>query len=203
MSSRLIVVSVVAGEQLRETGISRMLEKLPGLSVHAFSTGRRSDVVVAALTRLSGPAMRPLIESHEAYGSAVVVIADESVEADLTTLAAAGVTSILHVADATRSNLLGAIRRAAGAGGAASSRTRADLDDQLRSVRVGALRLGLSERETAILRYLSEGLNTTEIMEAMDVSERTVKYVLWGVMRRFSLRNRVHAVAFAIRAGVL
>ena len=151
--------------------------------------------------------MRPLIESHETYGSAVVVIADESVEAELTALAAAGVTSIVHVADATWSNLLAAIRRTVGAEDAAPSRVRADLDDQLRSVRVGrtaaAIRLGLSEREIAVLRHLSEGLDTSEITKAMKISERTVKYILWGVMRRFSLRNRVHAVAFAIRAGVL
>jgi len=201
------VVSVLAGEQLRATGIVKLLEKLPGLSVHPFSTGTRSDVVVADLTGRSGQTMRPLIESHETYGSAVVVIADESVEAELTALAAAGVTSILHVADATWSNLLAAIHRTVGAEDAAPSRVRADLDDQLRSVRVGrtaaAIRLGLSEREIAVLRHLSEGLDTSEITKAMKISERTVKYILWGVMRRFSLRNRVHAVAFAIRAGVL
>jgi DNA-binding NarL/FixJ family response regulator len=164
-------------------------------------------VVVADLTRLSRQTMRPLIESHQAYGSAVVIIADERVEADLTALAAAGVTSILPAADATRSNLLAAIRRTADIEAAAPSRVRADLDDQLRSVRTGrtatAIRLGLSERETAVLQHLSEGLNTTEIMKAMNVSERTVKYILWGVMSRLSLRNRVHAVAFAIRAGIL
>jgi DNA-binding NarL/FixJ family response regulator len=201
-----IVVSVLAGEQLREVGIVAMLEDLPGLSVHRFSASRCSDVVIADLTIAAGETMRPLIVSHELYGSTMVVITDEIVQADVGALAAAGAVTIMHTAEASRANVLAAIHRAAAVDELAGPPICAHLRDQLRRVRhvrAGAEHVALSERETAVLRYLSEGLGTVEIGKAMNISERTVKYVLWGVMRRFSLRNRVHAVAFAIRAGIV
>ncbi|WP_256069858.1 MULTISPECIES: LuxR C-terminal-related transcriptional regulator [unclassified Streptomyces] len=37
----------------------------------------------------------------------------------------------------------------------------------------------------------------------LSYSERTVKYILYGLMKRFSLRNRAHAVSYAIRAGII
>jgi DNA-binding NarL/FixJ family response regulator len=52
-----------------------------------------------------------------------------------------------------------------------------------------------------VLRHLAEGSNTADITKKMHISERTVKYILWNIMQRVGLRNRVHAVAFAIRAG--
>jgi DNA-binding NarL/FixJ family response regulator len=200
-------VSVLAGEPLRRTGILRMLDGAPGMSVHRFSARQCSDVVVADLTRVTDATMRPLIVSREAYGSALVVITDETVEADHAALSAAGATSIMHTAEATRSNLITAIQRTVGTDEPHRSGARVDLSEQLRSVR--SVRTGtttivsLSDRETAVLRHLSEGLDTVQIMKAMNVSDRTVKYILWGVMRRFSLRNRVHAVAFAIRVGAI
>jgi DNA-binding NarL/FixJ family response regulator len=200
-----IVVSVLASEQLREAGIVAMLD-LPGLSVHRFSASRRSDVVIADLTSATRETMRPLIVSHELYGSTMVVITDENAEADLGALAAAGAVTIMHTLEATRANVLAAIHRAAALDELAHPSIRAHLRDQLRGVRLvraDAEHLGLSERETAVLRYLSEGLGTVEIVKAMNISERTVKYILCGVMRRFSLRNRVHAVAFAVRAGIV
>jgi DNA-binding NarL/FixJ family response regulator len=201
------VVAVLADEQLRQAGIVAMLDGLPGVSAHRFNSDRRSDVVIADLTELTRATMRPLIVSHRAHGSAVVVITDGSAEADLSALSAAGAVTIMHTAEATPDRMLAAIQHAIRRDPPASSRASADLSGQLRSVRrvrTGTQTCpGLSERETAVLRYLSEGLDTVQIMKAMDISERTLKYILWGVMRRHSLRNRVHAVAFAIRAGVL
>jgi DNA-binding NarL/FixJ family response regulator len=199
--SKSIVVSVLADEQLRQAGIVAMLEGRPGLSIHRFSESRPSDVVIADLAGLTGEAMRPLIVSHRVHGSAVVVITDQHAKADLGALSAAGAVRIVHTVEATPANVLAAIFHATGAD------APVDLSDQLRSVRSPGIDdemcLGLSERETAVLRYLAEGLDTVAIVKAMNISERTLKYVLWGVMRRFALRNRVHAVAFAIRAGVL
>ncbi|MPY30225.1 response regulator transcription factor [Streptomyces adustus] len=58
-------------------------------------------------------------------------------------------------------------------------------------------------RELAILRQLAAGLSTTEIAAALHYSERTVKYVIHEMIARHGLRNRVHAVAYALRQGLL
>lgn len=58
-------------------------------------------------------------------------------------------------------------------------------------------------RELAVLRQLAAGSSTAEIAAALHYSERTVKYVIHEVIVRHGLRNRVHAVAFALRQGLL
>lgn len=67
----------------------------------------------------------------------------------------------------------------------------------------GLTAAGLEKREVGVLRLLAEGLGTQEIAERLDYSERTVRNIIQGVLTRFNLRNRAHAVAFAVRSGVL
>ncbi|MCX4460803.1 LuxR C-terminal-related transcriptional regulator (plasmid) [Streptomyces sp. NBC_01340] len=58
-------------------------------------------------------------------------------------------------------------------------------------------------REIAVLRQLAAGFSTTEIAAALHYSERTVKYIIHEMIARHGLRNRVHAVAYALRQGFL
>ena len=62
---------------------------------------------------------------------------------------------------------------------------------------------GFTEREIEVLRLLAEGHDTAEVADRLAYSERTVKNVLHDVTSRFNLRNRCHAVAYAVRAGVI
>jgi DNA-binding NarL/FixJ family response regulator len=66
---------------------------------------------------------------------------------------------------------------------------------------VGAFPTGLGEREVAVLRLVADGLDTKEIAELLSYSERTIKNILHDVTNRFHLRNRSHAVAYAMREG--
>jgi DNA-binding NarL/FixJ family response regulator len=63
--------------------------------------------------------------------------------------------------------------------------------------------LGLSEREVEVLRLLADGAETSEIARKLTYSESTIKHVQHTLSTRSKFRNRVHAVAFALRAGVL
>jgi DNA-binding NarL/FixJ family response regulator len=62
---------------------------------------------------------------------------------------------------------------------------------------------GLSERERGVLRLAAAGLDTDEIAAELAYSRRTVTGVLHDVTARFNLRNRTHAVAYAIREGLI
>ena len=62
---------------------------------------------------------------------------------------------------------------------------------------------GLSDREVEVLRLVAEGLDTGEIARRLAFSERTIKSVLHDVTTRLQLRNRAHAVAFAVREAFL
>jgi DNA-binding CsgD family transcriptional regulator len=62
---------------------------------------------------------------------------------------------------------------------------------------------GLTPREIDVLRLMADGLDTGEIAGKLCYSERTVKNVIYGVTHRLKLRNRSHAVAYALRSGMI
>ena len=61
----------------------------------------------------------------------------------------------------------------------------------------------LTDREVDVLRLLSEGWDTAEIASKLAYSERTVKNVIHDITARLQLRNRSHAVAYAVRQGLI
>ena len=61
----------------------------------------------------------------------------------------------------------------------------------------------LSPREAEVLRLVAEGQDTAEIALQMCYSERTVKNILHDLTTRLQLRNRTHAVAYAMREGLI
>lgn len=61
----------------------------------------------------------------------------------------------------------------------------------------------LTAREADMLRLVSEGLDTAEIARKTSYSERTVKNVLSEIITRLHLRNRTHAVGYALRNGLI
>ena len=62
---------------------------------------------------------------------------------------------------------------------------------------------GLTTRESQVLKLVADGLDTDEIATKLSYSSRTVKNILHAVMTRFCLRNRSHAVAYAMREGLI
>ena len=62
---------------------------------------------------------------------------------------------------------------------------------------------GLSAREIEVLRLAADGLDTEEIAQRLAYSPRTVTNVFHDITCRFQLRNRTHAVAYAIREGLI
>ncbi|MFH8470679.1 LuxR C-terminal-related transcriptional regulator [Streptomyces sp. NPDC017991] len=61
----------------------------------------------------------------------------------------------------------------------------------------------LNSREVDVLRLIAEGKQCDEIAVELSYSERTVRYILYGAMKRTRTRNRAHAVSYAIRAGLI
>ena len=61
----------------------------------------------------------------------------------------------------------------------------------------------LDGREIDVLRLLADGRDTAEIARRLNYSERTIKSIVRDILNRLELRNRSHAVAFAIRHGWL
>ena len=62
---------------------------------------------------------------------------------------------------------------------------------------------GLSEREVEVLRYVAEGQTNPQIAEVLFLSEHTVRNHLANIYSKLGLRNRVEAVAWAWRNGLI
>jgi DNA-binding NarL/FixJ family response regulator len=62
---------------------------------------------------------------------------------------------------------------------------------------------GLTEREIEVLRLVADGMDTSEIAGSLAYSERTIKNIIHDVTARLNLRNRSHAVAYAVRQGLI
>ena len=121
----------------------------------------------------------------------------------------AGATNVIRRSEATPANLLAAIRTASAGEGSLPP----DLLGRLLS-QVGRLQRqvlhprgltfsGLTDREVRVLQLLAEGLDTAEVGRRLFYSERTVKNIIHDLTNRLELRNRTHAVAYAIREGLI
>jgi DNA-binding NarL/FixJ family response regulator len=194
-------VLVLASEPLRAAGLTAMLRAAPHLSVRPFSPNVHGDVVVADLNEVAEETVRPLVQAHARHGSVGILITDRY-DVDAGALAAASVRRVIHPHEVSRGSIHAAVGEVR-----APHHQSPDLVQQIRRIRDAAMsnqsRPQLTERELAVLSHLAQGSDTADVVKALHLSERTVKYVLRGIMNRFGLRNRVHAVAFAIRAGYL
>ncbi|WP_181183318.1 response regulator transcription factor [Mesorhizobium sp. B3-1-7] len=55
----------------------------------------------------------------------------------------------------------------------------------------------LTHREAQIMKGVEEGLTNREIGEKLDISEKTVKYYMSGILQKYGVTNRVSAVIAA------
>lgn len=62
--------------------------------------------------------------------------------------------------------------------------------------------LGLSRRQSDVLRLLTDGLSNQRIAEQLVVGEETVKTHLRHIYRKLGVRDRTQAVALALRQGL-
>jgi DNA-binding NarL/FixJ family response regulator len=121
----------------------------------------------------------------------------------------AGVCGVVARAEATPERLVTAVQQAASTGGVLSPRLVGRLIEQVSRLQNQVLTprgmrfSGLSERETNVLKLMAQGLEVREIAEKLSYSERTIKNTVHDVLNRFDLRNRAHAIAFAMREGLI
>jgi DNA-binding NarL/FixJ family response regulator len=139
----------------------------------------------------------------------IVLVATSIDESTLVAAAEVGVGGLLRRTDATADALVRAICRVAAGEGEVPPDLLGRLLEQVGRLQRQVLAprglafSGLSPRETEVLRLVAEGHDTSEIASRMCYSERTVKNVLHDLTTRLQLKNRTHAVAYAMREGLI
>lgn len=203
-SRPVVRVAVRAADPLLRAGLVVELRNKPGIALVSASDpneGDHADVVVA----MAGADLTDLPPSRVR----LVLIADEAQPADLWAAVERGLVVLVPRSEATTPRLLRAITDAHNGRGDLPAeqlgmllRSLSRLHEETLAPRDLTL-TGLSKRETDVLRLLADGLDTGEIATALAYSERTVKNILHALLARLGLRNRTHAVAHALRHGLI
>ncbi|MCY0922216.1 MULTISPECIES: helix-turn-helix transcriptional regulator [unclassified Streptomyces] len=204
---RRVPVAVSAADPIGLAGAVALLRRHPEIELREESGPDTVALLVedaldeAALTRL-----RRIVRSE---GARAVLVVGAMRENELMDVVECGVGAIVWRHEATAERLVQAVLAASRGDGDLPADLLGRLIHQVGTLhrgaggRAGAPALGLTSREVDVLRLVSEGLDTGEIAGKLSYSERTVKNVMHGLTTRLHLRNRAHAVAFALREGYI
>lgn len=113
-----------------------------------------------------------------------------------------GVSAVLSRAELSSERLTGSVRAAHDGTSTMPSELLPRLLERAATGGASSAR-GLSAREVSVLRLLSQGEDTREVGDILGYSERTVKNIVRDALMKLNCRNRVHAVAEAVRQGLL
>jgi DNA-binding NarL/FixJ family response regulator len=198
-------VHVIAADEVRRSAVLTALRRA-GVELAAEPLGS-SDTVTAVAADTLDEAMLACPPRLRSDGHPLLFVADRFVPADVVHALRAGVRTMIRAADATPSRLIAALHSAR------------DGDGQLpHEALLGALSGGaptpvataatvpapsLTARQMRVLELMAEGQDNATIARTLRCSEHTVKNVIYDLMVRLGVRNRAHAVACGVRAGLI
>jgi DNA-binding NarL/FixJ family response regulator len=200
MSAR-IAVYVYGTDLVSQAGVAAQLRGRPETYVvddHAIDDAAVAVVVVDGIDEQLGRTVRGIRRDG---CPRVVVVATAFDEQDLAVTEELGVAGVVRRRDVSPEALARAVVAAARGDHVPPPRTvAATTPTAARDVRRST---PLADREVRVLALLADGFDTQEIADRLAYSERTIKGIIHGLTTRLHLRNRSHAVAYAIKSGVL
>jgi DNA-binding NarL/FixJ family response regulator len=204
-----IPVVVCATDPLSRAGIVSQLRRTQGFSIAAIDDAPGGAVALFVADAMTDDVAGELRALRGRGIVRIVLLVARVDDRDLLAAVEAGVSGVVRRNEATAGNLATAIRSASAGEGTLSPdllgrllRQVGQLQRQVLAPR-GLTFSGLTERETSVLRLLAQGCDTAEVGRRLFYSERTVKNIIHDVTSRLELRNRAHAVAYAIREGLI
>ena len=209
MSMPRIQVWIYAEDPISQAGVSSQLRARPEVQLVAAGELDQAEVAVVVAETIDENIVRVLRAIQRGSAPKTVLIGAVLDEEGIVIAAEAGVSALLRRSEVTSDRLVGVIAKVR----AGQAELPADLLAGLLG-QVGKLQRqilaprglrfsGLTEREIQVLRLVAEGQDTGEIARQLAFSERTIKSILHDVTTRLQLRNRSHAVAYAVREGLI
>ncbi|MGW6456105.1 response regulator transcription factor [Streptomyces sp. NPDC055078] len=206
-SADRIPVAVHARDPISREGALSQLHRYPQVVLRKASESGPGAVVLLVENTLDEVTLTRLRRLVRGEGARAVLVVDTLRETELLEVIECGVGAIVWRHEATATRLVQAVLAAARGEGDLPADLLGRLITQVGSMhrgaagRPGAPSSGLTPREVDVLRLVAEGFDTQEIAGKLPFSERTVKNVIHGLTTRLHLRNRAHAVAYALREG--
>jgi DNA-binding NarL/FixJ family response regulator len=203
-------LGIIAGAQ---PDIDVVAEAKDGVEAVRLTRELRPDVVCMdiRMPNLDGISATRQIVDDPALRTDVLVVTTFDIDADVFAALEAGAAGFL-LKGADEETLLGAIRSVAAGDGTLDQRLTRRVLQEFAGRRplagspsapdpgVEAL---LTPRELEVLGLLAEGLSNAEIAQRLFVEATTVKYHLAGLLQKTGSRDRLQAVLWGIRAGIV
>jgi DNA-binding NarL/FixJ family response regulator len=202
-----IAVCVFADDPVSQAGMVSSFRPRPEVLVVDRDDDQAAVAVVMADT-VEESTLQTLRSLQRRHCPALLVVRAID-DASLAAAVEAGLAGLVRRADATPERLASAVCSIARGDGTVPPDLLGRLLAQVGRVQRQVLSprgftlTGLAQRELEILRLIADGMDTAEIATRLSYSERTVKNVLHDVTSRLQLRNRSHAVAYALKQGMI
>ncbi|KIF69082.1 LuxR family transcriptional regulator [Streptomyces sp. AcH 505] len=170
---------------------------------------READVIVVAVDIVGASSLELLGNLCDKPDARFAMVVGKQWQADVSAAVDRGVRAVLWHDSFSPATFIQTLLTIADGGGSLPPSLQGTLMEQVRWTQRevlaprGLTASGVSPREVDVLRLVAEGKELYEIATRLSYSERTVKYILYGLMKRLRLRNRAHAVSYAIRAGLI
>lgn len=204
-----VATYVHGADPISSAGVISQLRSRPEVRVVDELGLDEAVVAVVVCDQLDDETQRVIRALSRGSKPRIVLVASTIDEGALVTAAEAGVGGLMRRSEATCDALVRSITRVACGEGEIPPDLLGRLLEQVGRLQRQVLSprglafSGLTPRETEVLRLVAEGHDTAEIAEQMCYSERTIKNVLHDLTTRLQLRNRTHAVAYAMREGLI
>ncbi|MCX5195913.1 response regulator transcription factor [Streptomyces sp. NBC_00249] len=209
MSVQRIAVRVQAGDPISRLGVAAQLRTRPELRLVEAAETDDADAVLVVADSLDQEVVAQLRDLQRTLSSALVLVVSVLDDAAMTTAVECGVVGLVRRSEATADQLVHTLGAAVRGEGAIPPDLLGRLLQQMSQLprqimdRRSLSFSGLHPREVEVLKLVADGHGTREIAAQLAYSERTVKNVLQDVTSRLHLRNRTHAVVYAMRQGLI
>lgn len=205
-----ITVVLRAQDPISQAGVASQLRARPEVTVVERDDGEPTpQVVVMVVDAVDDEVLRVLRNIQRTSTCRTVLVTTDIDEQKLVSAAECGVAGVVRRSESTPDHLVQVIGTVARGEGHLPSDLLGRLLEEVGRLQGQVLGprglhfTGLAAREVDVLRLVAEGYDTADIATKLAYSERTIKNVLHSVMTRLQLRNRSHAVAYAMRQGLI
>jgi DNA-binding NarL/FixJ family response regulator len=202
-----IATYVHGRDPISQAGVISQLRMRPEIRI--VDSADQAVVAVIIADQVDETTTRELRSMRKDGRPRLMLVATTVDDAALVAAAEAGVGGLLRRSDASADLLIRTIVRVASGEGEVPPDLLGRLLEQVGRLQRQVLAprgltfTGLTPRETQVLRLVADGHDTSEIALQLSYSERTVKNELHDLTTRLQHRNRTHAVAYAVREGLI
>ncbi|HEY0640900.1 MAG TPA: response regulator transcription factor [Pseudonocardiaceae bacterium] len=204
-----VPVLLQGGDAISQAGLAATLRAQQDIRLVEPAEAHPECVVMFTVDRIDAETRQKLRALQCRGFKRIVLISSHVDDGDLMAVVEDGVSAVTRRSETTPELLVRLAKAAARGDGVVPADLLGRLLDRVSRLQRNVLEpkglnlAGMSERETAVLRLVADGFDTREIAERLCYSQRTVKTILYDITNRFQLRNRSHAVAYALREGLI